>query len=997
MHRRRRVRAVTRRSVTVALLSGAALAGSSAAAGAGPASLPALAPVAASAAPSILRFATDAGPVPSSRTLNLQFTLRLPDPGAVDRFIAAVNDPRSPLFGRWLAPGQFTQRFAPPADEVEAVERALAAEGLHVSGATPDHLSVEVTASAGTVERALHVSLRQFRLGSRSFFANTSAPEVPAPVAGVVQGVLGLDDVVRYMPLLLHGAPAPGQEAMPLSGGRAAAASPAPGAASPCADASGAAAQAGSFTADRLARFSGMGPLYALGDLGAGARIALVELEPNLSSDVAAYEQCYGISDQVDYVPVDQPAVDTVQPGIGEAALDLDVVLGLSPRAPVDVFQAPNTNTSEIDVFRAIVDADRDRVVSSSWGGCERLQGAAYLASEAPIFAKAAAQGQTVLAAAGDAGSTDCFPQDGGTDYSVDDPASQPYVVGVGGTAIANFRTGAERVWNDSAQAQGAGGGGVSGSTTPGQFAGWQMPQYQYRYGVQGVVSGNSRPDVVTSGPPYYREVPDVSGNADPETGYVVYFRGTWQGGNGGTSAAAPLWASVAALVDASPWCAAYRSGAPGALPQGLYRIAGSASSGGFGGSFYADAFTDVTSGNNAYTPDRPAVPLLYPSTSGYDMASGLGTPRVAHPALYDPGIAAAMCFAYATPAMRTVHVATISPAAGASNAPTTVTITGSGFLPIHGADLVEVGSNVSTHISCSSTTRCTAQIPAGTAGPSSVRVLVESFALSNAVPFRRMPEGYFLATRAGGVFPVGDAPSLGGFAVSNGDAAVGMAATGDGEGYYAVTATGRVHVAGDATFHGDLAHLPGGGSVTVHDIVAIAPTVDGRGYWLIGSDGGMFAFGDARFHGSLPGRGARADDIVGLVAAPSGAGYDLVGADGGVFAFGATRFFGSLPGLGVRVDDIRGLLPAPGGTGYVLVGADGGAFSFGHGAPFAGSLPGEGIRVTDIAGIALTPDGAGYWMAGAGGTTYPFGDAGAFGEPAGIASHLPVAAIAAT
>jgi hypothetical protein len=947
-----------------------------------------LVPIAASAPPAVVRLATDQGPVAQSMALHLQLTLRLPDSGAVASFITTANDPGSPGFGRWLTPGEFTRRFAPSVAEVEAVESALAGVGLHPSGATADRLSVEVTAAAGTIERAMRIGLHRYRLGGRVFFANTAAPELPATIAGDVEGVLGLDDIVRYRPMLVHAlvpAPVPARRLAAVTSSTAPAA---PGAARPCGDAVGAARQSLSYTADQLAAFYGMTPLYKMGDLGSGVRVALVELEPNLASDIDAFQQCYGISGRVNYIPVDQAAADTSQPGTGEAALDIEVVLGSSPGATVDVYQAPNNDTGEIDVFRAIVDADRDRVVSTSWGGCERLQWS-YLQSEAPLFAKAAAQGQTVLAAAGDDGSTDCFPQDGGRDYSVDDPASQPYVVGVGGTSITDASSGAESVWNDSSQQQGAGGGGVSGH--------WQMPEYQYRYGVQGVVNAYSVPDLVTSGAPYYREVPDVAADADPETGYVVYFRGSWLGGNGGTSAAAPFWASVAALADASPFCSGYRSGAPGALPQGLYRIAGAAASGGLGGSTYGDAFRDIATGNNAYLPDSPAPPFRFPATNGYDMASGLGAPDVAHAVTYDPGIAAAICFAYAAPAMRTAHIYRIVPDEGASDAPTKVTITGAGFLPIRDSEQLEVGRHVSVGIACSSTFRCTAQIGPGAAGTAEVRVLVESLALSNAAAFVQKPEGYLLATTGGGVFHVGDAPALGGLPVAPGDAVVGIAASRDGRGYFAVTATGRVHVAGDAVFRGDLAHLPGGRSVSVHDIVAVAPTVDGRGYWLIGSDGGMFAFGDARFHGSLPGRHIHLADVVGMVATPTGAGYDLVGRDGGVFAFGATRYFGSLPGLGVRVDDVRGILPAPGGTGYMLAGADGGAFSFGHGAPFAGSLPGEGVRVSDIVGTAMTRDGLGYWMAGAGGTTYSFGDAGEFGLPAGLAADLPVAAIAAT
>ena len=122
-----------------------------------------------------------------------------------------------------------------------------------------------------------------------------------------------------------------------------------------------------------------------------------------------------------------------------------------------------------------------------------------------------------------------------------------------------------------------------------------------------------------------------------------------------------------------------------------------------------------------------------------------------------------------------------------------------------------------------------------------------------------------------------------------------------------------------------------------------------------------------------------------------------IVGSDGGVFSFGSATFDGSLPGLGVHVDDIRSILPSATGGGYVLVGTDGGAFVFGTGAQFQGSLPGKGVSVDDIVGIALTNDDNGYYMAGADGSVYAFGDAVSLPAPSGLASNLPIVAIAGT
>jgi hypothetical protein len=285
--------------------------------------------------------------------------------------------------------------------------------------------------------------------------------------------------------------------------------------------------------------------------------------------------------------------------------------------------------------------------------------------------------------------------------------------------------------------------------------------------------------------------------------------------------------------------------------------------------------------------------------------------------------------------------------------------------------------------------------------GPVGVQVLYSGsapFAASTSGVYAEVinlpAPGYWLATANGQVYGAGAAQALGGVPTSSTTGpVVGIAATPTAKGYWVVTANGTVASFGDAKFYGDLPDL----NRHVLDVVAIAPTSDGQGYYLVGADGGFFTFGDAKFHGSLPGIHLHVKDVVGVVATPGGAGYLLVGSDGGVFTFGTTRFYGSLPGLGKHVHDIRAILPSSTGRGYILVGADGGAFNFGTGAKFHGSLPGEGIKVSDVAGLALTTDDGGYYMAGADGHVYGFGDAQAWAELAGVASNLPVAAIAGT
>jgi Pro-kumamolisin, activation domain/IPT/TIG domain len=673
----------------------------------------------ADAPPPLPRGSAALGALAPGSTLRLDVTLTIPDPAALKAFIAAVSDRRSPLFHQFLRRGQFGARFGPAPSAVAAVRTSLQRAGLSPGPVTADRLAIPVTASAAAVERAFGVRLLRYRLpGGRVAYTNSTAPRLPAAVAPYVSGVLGLNDLYPAHSMLARPAPGPaGQHRAPAR----TAAQPHASGPRPCAAASTAAAGSGSFTADQLASHYGMSPLYGVGDLGQGVRVALLELEPNSASDISAYESCYGLHNSVTYTPVD--GFSAAGAGAGEAALDIENVIGLAPEAAVDVYQAPNSSTAVYDTYHKIVMADRDQAISTSWGECELYSDPTLITSEHTVFEAAAAQGQSVFAAAGDSGSTDCFPSGGpnASSLSVDDPASQPNVIGVGGTSIGQT---SETVWNDSAVSGGAGGGGLS--------AVWCMPSYQYQPAIPGLISAHSHTSSRCAGArdgSHVRQVPDVSAGGDPATGYVIYYSGNWLG-VGGTSAAAPLWAAVAALIDASPFCADYGSRDAGVRPAALYRVAGLDHSYIYSSS-RPEALHDVTRGNNDYAPST-YTRGLFPATTGYDMASGLGTPLVSgigaggRASTFYPGLAALMCRYWATK-LTSTKVTGISPRQGPLAGGQKITVTGSGFLPIAGADMAEVGSTW-VAATCTTSAQCTLVTPRHIAGTVNIRISAEDF-----------------------------------------------------------------------------------------------------------------------------------------------------------------------------------------------------------------------------------------------------------------------------
>jgi subtilase family serine protease len=570
------------------------------------------------------------GMVPATRQMHVTVALRPRDAAALAAYARAVSTPGSPGYRRYLTPAQFARRFGATAAQISAVRRALRARGLTPGAVSRGALSISVKASAARLERAFSVSLTRMALrDGRMTIRASAAPALPASLARTVQSVVGLNTMAAPRPLLVR--------APPGSSGRGSQSRShvVTGGPQPCGAASAAAPGQQAYTADQIASAYGFSGLYAAGDNGAGITVAVYELEPDDPSDIAAYQSCYGSHATVSNVAVDQGA--GTGPGTGEAALDIENLIGLAPDANVLVYQGPNSNSGApgsgpYDTFSAIINQDRARVVTVSWGQCETGLGQTDAAAENTLFEQATIQGQSIVAASGDSGAEDCdaggaLPQ---TQAAVDDPSSQPFVTGVGGTTLSALGPRpTESVWN-------SGGTVLSGMLQPGASGGgisalWPMPSPQLNAApALNVRTAQAAGSACGHPGGFCREVPDVAADGDPATGYLIYWNGKggitgepagWQG-IGGTSGASPLWAALLALTDGSRAC----SGAPvGFANPALYEAAGTA---------YADDFNDVTTGNNDFTGTNGG---RFAAGPGYDPATGLGTPNAA-------SLAAALC-----------------------------------------------------------------------------------------------------------------------------------------------------------------------------------------------------------------------------------------------------------------------------------------------------------------------------------------------------------------
>ena len=670
------------------------------------------APVQVAPASTLPPGATAAGAVSPSTVITGAVVLAPRDPAALSAFVAAVSDRSSPQFGLYLAPGQFAGRFGPTAKAIASVRAQLQRSGLIAAAASGNGLLLPFTGSAAAVQRTFSTTLSRVRLRNGTIGRDTtSAIHVPASIAPAVTTVVGLDDLAKTQPTdLLHAAPS---EIAAHPAARAATFSHPAGSPTPCAAASSAAVHNDGLTDDQIANAYGAFGLYGSGDLGAGQHIALYENEQFARSDIQTFDACYFGARQaaammsrlhVHQVDGGQPR----GPGSGEASLDIEDVSAMAPGATIDVYQGPftgeDTYYDSLDEYTAIINADRDQVVSTSWGLCEQAVEHGQTGvqqAENILFEQAAAQGQTVFSAAGDNGEDDCNANEtpsvapGQSPVSVDDPSSQPDVVAVGGTSITDASSSppAEQVWNDGPDG-GAGGGGISQA--------WEMPSWQQAARVPGIALPGSaayrnaaavqqqfgfptdfcQSTVLgaTASTPC-RLLPDVSAQADEYTGSVTVYSAEYAGvysangwtTTGGTSSSAPIWAAMLADVNASPTCtqSPQTAGGVGFANPLFYAVASDPSQ-------YAASFHDITTGNNDIYDLRNG--QVFPATTGFDLATGLGSPELTG-ADGTAGLAYYLCAAAGAGTGSRPTVTGLSPASGSTAGGEMVTITGSGFV----------------------------------------------------------------------------------------------------------------------------------------------------------------------------------------------------------------------------------------------------------------------------------------------------------------------------
>ncbi len=536
----------------------------------------------------------------SAAQLNMEVTLALRNPAALDQLLRDQQDPASPRYHQWLTAGQFNARFGPARQDANAVAQWLAAQGFEVIGTNLDQRYVRFTGKVADVERAFATEIMAF--GDGTSYSNTTDPLIPARLAGVIGAIRGLSNFLHWQAAAFgdvappDGAPPPSPlvlldqaqpEQTPL----------------PSTITSSPAAIIGhyrSFAPNDFYSFYDEGPLLAGGVTGGGGDcIAIVGASSYLPSALTAFNSAFDLPPS----SVTGVFVDGKYLGINndetEALLDLEWSHAVAPGASTRFYLgnplAETPNGPLVDAISKAVTDNVCGVISVSFGLCGG-DATFYADTLHNIYLRAAAQGQSIFISSGDEGAagivlnskgTACVT---GTSLNINEMGADPNVTQVGGTGFNPDYNGAgdnvgnvpEGAWNDEECCEG-------GATGGGSSLYFSKPAYQ------------SGPGVPADG---RRDVPDVALIASPNFPgvFIVYDLSCGPEGKtckgtgppafaqyGGTSLSAPSWAGISKLI------AQLNKGRLGPLNPTIYKLAQNAEG------EAAAGFRDVTFGNNSF------------------------------------------------------------------------------------------------------------------------------------------------------------------------------------------------------------------------------------------------------------------------------------------------------------------------------------------------------------------------------------------------------------
>ncbi|MFY9747824.1 MAG: S53 family peptidase, partial [Acidobacteriaceae bacterium] len=530
-----------------------------------------------------------------------------------------------------LTPALYATRFGLSDGDLAKIQSWLESQGFNIERVSNSRTSIAFSGTVSQIENAFQTEMHRYRIGSETHFANATNLSLPSALLGVVRSVRNLDDF-RPRPQFR----------------------PSPAFTS---------AQSGThfLTPKDVATIYDINAAYNSGYNGSGQSIAVVGQSEILTSDIEAFQTAAGLT-------VAAPNIILV-PGTGTAAissgdeaesdLDLEYSSGTARGATIDfVYVGNNQNYSVFDSLQYAIDQKTAPIINISYGICEPNLSSTDFSTLEGIMEQGASQGQTIVAASGDTGSTACYDPTAKSGVTaamevlaVNYPASSAFAVGVGGTEFPAADVAAsnttywesasgsdlisparsyipEQAWNDDSASIGTQYGALYALSSGGGGTSALTPRPSWQKGVTGIASGN------------FRLVPDVSLDSSPDNAPYLFCTSdtsSWNSGQkascnsgfrdsstqdltaaGGTSFATPIFAGMIAIINQKE-----KSSGQGVASSTLYSLAADSST-------YASAFHDITSGGNQCTAGSTycssAGASEYAATAGYDEVTGLGS-----------------------------------------------------------------------------------------------------------------------------------------------------------------------------------------------------------------------------------------------------------------------------------------------------------------------------------------------------------------------------------
>jgi kumamolisin len=578
------------------------------------------------------------GDLPGDTQVTVDLVFKIHNKGKLERFIQGSTTPGNKNYRKYLSVDDFRQQYGATDESIKQVTQYLKSFGISTS-VYPNNLIVTAKGTADAFNKAFNVNLKKESYKGKVFHGTKDNPTLPASIGNELLCILGLSD---YSGFTSHSVKQPVTDSSVPNG------------------------PLNLNTKDLVNQYH-VQPLYDKGASGAGQTIGIVTLADFNTDDAYTYWNKAGITVKKDRITKTNVDGGSGWDGYDETSLDVEQSGALAPQADIHVFVGPNTDSGFADAFATAINENKSQQISVSWGESETaVNYFSQLKEEAPqyaevfnqLFMQAAAQGISMFAAAGDEGAYDAARQfgessggPGATTLSVDTPADSPYITAAGGTTLpfhfhsstynVDITNSKERAWgwdylfpyfdarglntpdNWTARYLAGGGGGFSKI--------YETPFYQQ--GVPGVntytavkqwtensdkssVTRDASPSIVT-GTGNGRNLPDISMDADPYTGYQVYFSDAGGPGQnaryatyGGTSFVAPQLAGLSALINSANGTQA------GFWNPQLYRFA-------VGKQSPLHPLNDSSANNDNG---------FYTGTPGtvYNQATGLGTPDVA-------------------------------------------------------------------------------------------------------------------------------------------------------------------------------------------------------------------------------------------------------------------------------------------------------------------------------------------------------------------------------